>query len=1257
MNRLLLVLALLAALAGGLVRATETENLGLRALPAPGKVTVDGKVADWDLSGGVLACGDAENQRGKFAVWLHLMYDAEQLYVLARWVDETPLNNPGSAKGDFGFSGDCLQFRVITADGSKERERCSHWTCWRDRDGVDVMDVAYGRRFNEGGLKDAQKQGATQEFQVAADGAGYTQELAIPWALLCQDGAPPPAAGGRFTFTVEPNFTIGAKGRLTVKDIFRAGSNIDRVFTFQASACWGVVTLAREGKVEPQPLRLADRREFAVHLEGGVPVVDWTGLVVARDLPGFKPLTFTAPADGYVSLIISTPDGAVVRHLLNNAFYAKGTHTVKWDGLSTPVYRAPGKPVEAGEFRWAALQHPGVGLRLRGWAANAGSAPWDANERSNWGGDHGPPRALATDGTRVFLGWAAAEAGKAVLACNLKGEVQWSNTHGGIGGAHLLAVDGGTVYVLCNWTDKPDKKVSLYRLEAKTGKYSAWAGTDSTDLGVLCPSGLAAHAGKLYLCYPGSDRIAVRDAANGQELAPLAVPRPRALVVTSPTSAVVLSGTAVLALDPATGATKPLIADVPGAVSLALGPDGRIFVGTGAPDHQVKVYAADGKPALAIGRQGGRPELGPWQPDAMRKIAGIVVDAEGKLWVAENTETPRRFSVWDTATGKFVRDFLGPTHYGASGGAISPTDPNLMAAEGCEWQLDPVIGRARCTGVFEPRLAGAARFCPAANGKLYLVTGQGMHGPADYRIYERRGAGDYRLRATIVSDGKTGTTVWADANDDAQPQPEEAQTVPAIYQASGYCSWSMFVAPDLSFIASVKEGKDSRVVRLPVAAYTACGAPRYAPDQATPAPALGLPSLDGKHLLAWTDSRLTCYSLTDGTTRWSFPNTFSGVHGSHHAPAAELGLLRGSFGVVGAAQLPGPVGSFWALNGNCGEWYLFNADGFFLAQLFQGDPMKVQWPEQAVPGAILDNVPPGLGGEDFGGGMTQGQDGKVYVQAGKTGSWNVEVVGLDQIVAVGSGTLALTAADVALAQGERERQLQAQVGIVRVTARKLTPTFTGDLGKDFPGAELLSFKKQEEAAVRAVVAYDDTTLYLGWEVKDKTPWVNGATDPAMLYLGGDTVDFQLGTDPKAKPTRDEAGAGDLRLSIGPCQGKDTAVLYRRVSAVKKPKSFSSGVVADYPMEFVDVLADARVSVKKRGEAYVVEAAVPLATLGLAPTGGLVLRGDFGATHAGPDGQRTRLRTHWSNQQTGLVDDAVFELKLVPKNWGEISFAP
>jgi hypothetical protein len=110
-------------------RATETESLGIRVLPAQGAVKIDGQTDDWDLTGSIFICSDVENQRAQFSTWVSLMYDADNLYLLSRWNDETPLNNPGSVNGDAGFAGDALQFRTITHAGQSENERTGHFTC------------------------------------------------------------------------------------------------------------------------------------------------------------------------------------------------------------------------------------------------------------------------------------------------------------------------------------------------------------------------------------------------------------------------------------------------------------------------------------------------------------------------------------------------------------------------------------------------------------------------------------------------------------------------------------------------------------------------------------------------------------------------------------------------------------------------------------------------------------------------------------------------------------------------------------------------------------------------------------------------------------------------------------------------------------------------------------------------------------------------------------------------------------------------
>ena len=135
---------------------------------------------------------------------------------------------------------------------------------------------------------------------------------------------------------------------------------------------------------------------------------------------------------------------------------------------------------------------------------------------------------------------------------------------------------------------------------------------------------------------------------------------------------------------------------------------------------------------------------------------------------------------------------------------------------------------------------------------------------------------------------------------------------------------------------------------------------------------------------------------------------------------------------LGPAPMPMVgIGSAWVINTNVGEWHMLTRDGFYLTRLFQGDYSKVQWPDKAVPGAVLDNVPCGEGGEDFGGSIAQAKDGKLYLTAGKTANWNVEVVGLETVKPLDSGKLRLEEKDLKLAEVIRGELVQRSAGLRR----------------------------------------------------------------------------------------------------------------------------------------------------------------------------------------------------------------------------------
>jgi hypothetical protein len=405
-------------------------------------------------------------------------------------------------------------------------------------------------------------------------------------------------------------------------------------------------------------------------------------------------------------------------------------------------------------------------------------------------------------------------------------------------------------------------------------------------------------------------------------------------------------------------------------------------------------------------------------------------------------------------------------------------------------------------------------------------------------------------------------------------------------------------------------------------------------------------------------SQFTCYDIETGKLLWNYPNNYVGVHGGHRAPPLQTGMIRAAYDILGTGRLPDPIGDIFVIATDKGEWHILTGAGFYLTRLFEADVLKIRWPDPAVPGAIMDTVPPGMGAEDFGGSMTVAKDGQLYVQHGKTAFINSRVVGLDSVRTLPGGKLTVAPGDLAKADGFREKLLQASVGVKMATAKKGTVTFTGDLRKDFNTQEPLAFQKTPADRVEAAIAWDDASLYLGWQVNDATPWVNGASEAAQMYALGDTVDFQIGTDPEADSKRDKPALGDLRLSIGNLGGKPSAVIYRPVAKEKAPKKFFSGVWRDgVEYDSVLTLTDARieVTVDEAGKRYLVEAAIPLAALGLKPAAGLTLGGDFGATFGDAAGKDTLLRSHWNNQATGIVADEVDELRIDPGNWGRIIF--
>jgi len=953
--------------------------------------------------------------------------------------------------------------------------------------------------------------------------------------------------------------------------------------------------------------------------------------------------------------------------LLTSHPFDAGEHEIAWDAQTNGIYLTPGELVDAGEYRWEAIYHEGFELTLRGWASHGGSHPWNNGKGTGWGGDHGTPHTLATDGRRVYLGWTAAEAGRAIVATDLTGQVQWRLPIGQSNCTHL-ATDGRTVFAF-----NPRPGV-LYRLDAAEGFYTAFGDDDrgTISVGELFGGeavkhidGLAAGDGKLYLAAAARDTVVVLDAESGEKLKAIGAPKPGRMHLADDGMLYVVSdGKAVHRVDPESGKTDMLFDGLSEATSVFRHTDGRLLVSVMGDEHRVLVFSDRGERLGAIGQASAGREIGPFNPLAMANPTQCLVDAEGKLWVTESNEHPKRVSVWSIDDGGLLAEHYGPTHYGASGGAIHPADPNVMVGAACEWKLDPDTGRATCTYVIDHHSHGYATFRQGDNGRWYLLTNSGRYGTTRLQVRERTDEGRYVLRATIAGNPQgegryKPSRIWADANGDGEPQDSEYMHHTHWLHLAGSNNWSLCIGRDMTLYPYDMGRK--QVVALPVSGFTAAGAPVYDPAKIVELPlkhdaefqmnysgAAGgdggkrvLINHGGSGLPNPFDFIWQCFDTESGQLLWSYPNPYFQVHRSHTAPSPQIGLFRGAFGIVGIADYPEPIGTVWVINGNLGEWHMLTEDGYYLSRLFQGDPLKVRFPDVAVPGADMTNAPPGLGGEDFGGSMTQGEDGRMYVQAGKTALWNLRVDGFDKVKPLGSGELTLTQPLLAEAAKLREAQLQAAEGTGAVTIGRRTIRFTGNPAADFQGVKPVSFEKNRGAGVEVWSAWDDEHLYVAWGVQDNTPWVNGAGHAREMYASGDTVDLQLGPAADGGKRGNNRVLGDLRLSIGPFQDKPTAVIYRKVWNEKKPYSVSSGVVENYTLDYAAVVEDVQIEQTTGKGRYVVEAAIPWDVLGFKPELGHELVGDFGTTHGNPSGNRTRLRTYWNNKQTGLVDDVVY----------------
>ena len=1271
--------------------ATQSDNHGIHAVPPPGPVVIDGKLGDWDLSGSVLMCYDLETLRDVYSVEASIMYDATACYIALRWKDPVPLGNSHDPhfQASKGWAGDALQLRLKT-------DRISHVTAWYfAAKQQSFMHLDYGKSLTEpfgGGERklfpvDGWKLdgGAEQAFVADADGRGYVQEIKLPWALITTAGQQPKEfACGFELLWGEADWPVHR-----YSDNLAVGHS-SREFFWTAHQGWGPVVFEKSGNLKlPKPAFLAAMEEV--------------------DAGGVVPVPYTAPKAGRVTLAIDDAQGRRVRNLTAAQARAVGANTEKWDGLDDA-----GKPVPPGEYRLRGLVHDGIRANWLMSFSSPGNPPWSTPDgKGAFYGDHTAPQAAASAGDYVALACPMGEGGQHLIACDLTGQRLW-------GLANRTAFDGGHISLATDgkilWVANDAKQSTIYRVDIATGRYAPWSltktdadgrtapvldhlvteapgFTSGKNLGVNLRS-IAVRNGKLAVCLMREGKVLVLNGDSTAVERTIAIDAPRSVTWLPDGALAVLSGASVKKIAADDAVTALGDAAWQDAAYLTSDASGQLYLSMRAERQQVQVLSSSGAPVRTIGVAGGRPNHGTYIAGGMRLPAQPAVDRSGRLWVPEETINPKRTSIWNTADGALVKELVGTTSY-AGAGSINPDDATMGFSEQTVFRLDLKNGTSQpifsigggggghghdgdADDLFPPRIHELTNRTITIDGRIYVFTTDSARGADEVHctmfdgknwrsvahlgtVTNREQEGqDHKYRHPLFAGRAGDHYVWADADGDGRVQAAEltfAKTIgdEALQLASNY--WGQLPGPDGAVPYRTKRA--DRLVRFPIAGFTACGAPRYdfakveviKLDQAISGGGNGEGMvMGGANGLIHVNQDPLITVDASGKVLGTYPNPFCSVHGSHNALAAKPGYLIGPSSILGTADLGGDLGGIWYLNGNLGENYIFTSDGLWVQGLFKDCRGGFDTPTQAVRGMSVDAM--SAGGESFGGNFVRTSDGRFLLTACGTDARVIELTGLTSLKRF-SGAFTYTADQWRSAQ----QALEERAAKTNQPKRWSVPRAGDNLAIDGKASEWPEFTDDKAPALligddvkrptaRVALRWSATHLHIAWRVRDDHDMLrNVGQDERLLFKTGDAVDLMLvGGDPAGQ-----------RLLVTTFGGQPAAMLYEKhvAGTAESARVPFSSPWRTIHFDRVSRPSDVTAAFGKISGGWFAEAHVPWSRLGIKPSAGQELRGDVGVLKADRGGTTTVGRHYWSNRATGLVNDIPGEAELTPKLWGTL----
>jgi hypothetical protein len=1210
------------------------------AVPAPGKVVIDGKLDDWDLSGQILIYvvpETSEMQSARFAI----MYDEEAIYLSAIVKDTTPMMNRHDpyVEANRGWDADSCQFRIVldpslgypvnssTWKPEPLIEKLLHLTLWYYTDRNEpVLQIYKTMKYLP--LREDWKDGVVPKGYFEAvylKGENeYTFEYKIPWKTLGVDGPPKGktiAGVVQFCWSA-PDGLKTAGGSAWAYDVMSGPG-----FPYQSTLCWGRVIFSEKGNL---PKEIVEE-----------------GVLPEKPLP--LKFEYQLPEDGEVTIQIFTPEGTHVKTICASAKRNKGKNIESWDGLDDS-----GNIIKPGKYIWKGVYHKGLKTKFLFSVHNSGNPPYKTDDnKGGWGGDHGVPTDCCAVPKGILLSWNACESGWGIIKVDLNGKKIWGIKQS----ATYLATDGKRFFASGDFGFERYKGVRVFDLEnGKVLNFSS--GEPIAELPVKeeekCDvSGIFYKNGLLYISYFNLDLIGINDANTGKLIKTIKVNKPKRLSVDENGDIYVISENKVLKINKEGEKKFVIEKNIDQPEGIVIDREGKIYVSNWGNLHNVSVFDKNGKFLRFIGKKGGRNKIGKYEKVGMLYPSGISIDEENRLWVAEKCDYPKRISVWDIKNGKLLNEFFGASGY-STWSYIDIEKPDELYCHNVIWKIDwennkfypySTIWRATEENmVMEPSpgsYAGRFRVITAKNGKQY------GWGASEYcnKLYMRKGdifipiAGVIRLirppgysptgqNYKILWDNPKkypdGIYFWQDKNNNQKI--EEDEVIKLKDNETNLFNW---------FDKELNAWCDSGFILKPVK-FEKDGRPVYDLNKKEPIPFKGTNS--GFTSLYLSPDEKFIYTLNPGSKpgfacydknwnlKWAYNEIISWPK-AISLPVVTPGRIWGLTMPLGVAD------GFTGCASYFGPFHIFTTDGIYAGMLMK------------------DGRIPGLGPdinacENFTGQLIK-INGKYLLLNGDQDGRVTEIIGLENVKRLEGGEYFITEDDYKRVKEEHEKyqQIIAKSQKFEITKGKESLNVSKGITKIIDEGRKFTVK----------AAYDDENIYFLYEVKTPYELVNSIPDYKIIFKGGNLIDIQIGTDKNADPKRAKPTYGDIRILITRQEGKPVAVIYR-----PKVKDFKGKPITLYSptgseeFDVIEKFENIKLDYKKTQDGFTAIVPIPLKLIGLELRNGDEILIDVGYIFGNSNGSAVSLRSYWSNNSfsANVTYDIPTESRLEPKYWGK-----